>query len=232
MDNDRLAAIRTTVHRQWAALLEKKATVPLRDEDKLEHLIDAWHDDNDNEQQLWEYCGMTWPQYSHWVNGGGIPEGWVAPQYEIKKTEGENMQTSNIIPTIVEGVEPVTGGLDGDGMLDLSHMRADYFYLQELLKQRNLLDEAIKVYENKFKAPMDAVTGSKGFKVDGLPRYRYERNGTFPKAKYAAANPHVYAAYQRQTTEFDVDAFKRDRPDEYAQWRAPRFVAISETKKS
>lgn len=230
MDHSRLTKIRRRVHRQWAALAEKRTTVSLTTRDRLEHLIDAWHEDPDNGQPLHDYLGMNWEQYGHWVAGRGVPAGWVPPNYEIKKTDEGN--SSMITPTIpAAAVEPVTGGVDKDGFIDLSHLRGDYAHLQELKKQRTMLNEAIKVYEDKFKAPIEAVEGATGFKVDGLPRYRYERNGTFPHAEYAKQNPGIAAAFQTTKTVFDVAAFKATRPLEYERWRSQRFVEISETKK-
>lgn len=232
MDTDRLAKIRRQVHRQWAALAKKKERVTLRPEDQMEHLIDAWHEDDDSTQQLWEYVGMTWGQYSRWVNGQGLPEGWVPPVYEIKKTAEGNPVTATGLHDHITTYDPRPAeGVDKDGMIDLSHLRLDYDHLQELKRKRRLLDEAIKVYEDKFKEPVEAVTGAKGFKVDGLPRYRYEANGTFPHAKFAKENPHVAEVYQKTVKKFDVETFKKHQPLVYQQWLPRRFVEISETKK-
>jgi len=35
--------------------------------DKLDELIDSWHEDNKTTLSLHEYLGMTWEEYSVWV---------------------------------------------------------------------------------------------------------------------------------------------------------------------
>src|SRR5262245_661336 len=61
-------------------------------------------------------------------------------QHLMENDKEKKMTTSaHNIPIVIESPTTI---MDDDGFLDLSHMRGDYAYLQELLRQRKLLDEA------------------------------------------------------------------------------------------
>lgn len=186
----------------------------MRDSRLIDDLIDEWHDDHGATDKLHERLGLSWADYGIWASGGGLPAGYTPPALKEKKL------TDTPAPVTELPQRYSANRLDGDGYLDLSDLRADWHYLLELCRQKVLIEEAIKAYEAKFKAPVEAVTGAIGFKVDGLPAATWKKDGTFPTAKYVAANPHVFEAYKTTKEVFDVDTFKKHRPDEYNQWRA------------
>tara|TARA_R110000851_G_scaffold179754_1_gene326921 strand:- start:110 stop:268 length:159 start_codon:yes stop_codon:yes gene_type:complete len=39
-------------------------------DDKINNLIDKWHDDEDIIEPLHEYLNMTWEEYSNWATKG------------------------------------------------------------------------------------------------------------------------------------------------------------------
>ena len=39
-------------------------------DDKINNLIDKWHDDEDIIEPLHEYLNMTWGEYSNWATKG------------------------------------------------------------------------------------------------------------------------------------------------------------------
>lgn len=186
----------------------------MRHDAHVEALIDEWHDDHEATDQLHERLGLSRDEYSEWVHGQGLPKGYRPPPLKEKKLTN----TATATATVAEPQRDPR--LDTDNYIDLSELRGDWQYLLELRRQRTLLDEAIKVYEAKFKTPVEAVTGAIGFKVDGLPAATWKKDGTFPVAQYVKANPHVFEAYKTVKEVFDVDTFKKHRPDEYNQWRA------------
>lgn len=116
----------------------------------------------------------------------------------------------------------MTDQLDENGYLDLSDMERDFFYLEEMRKQKAALEAGIERCEKVFKDRMLAA-GANGFTVNGVVKVIFKKNATFPVAKYCAANPVVAAVYQKTMLTFDVESFKRDRPQEYQMWQGHTF---------
>lgn len=112
--------------------------------------------------------------------------------------------------------------LDDKGFVELGHLEDQWLLLEALRKQREELDVRIEKGEKFFKDQMDLVNAD-GFLIGGMPKVVYRQNATFPAAKYAAANPAVAAAYTIMAPKLDVDALRRDRPDEVLRWTGRSF---------
>jgi hypothetical protein len=115
--------------------------------------------------------------------------------------------------------------LDDEGFVEFGDLEDKFFYLEEMRKQRAALDAAIDRAEVFFKAAMKQA-GATGFKINGVKKVSYKQDATFPVAKYVAANPHVAAVYTKMTPSFDIEAFKRDRHEEWLHWRGHSFKFI------
>lgn len=116
--------------------------------------------------------------------------------------------------------------VDEEGFADFTALEEHWGHLQRMLAEKAKLQAGIDKVEAFFAAEM-ARAGATGLSIGGVRRVVYKRNATFPKSKYAEANPHVYAAYQKQTTVFDWEAFKRDRPEEVKQWQGFSFKYVA-----
>lgn len=119
--------------------------------------------------------------------------------------------------------------VDEEGYVELGHLERDWFFLEEMRKEKARLDAAIEKVEAFLQGEMTAA-GADGFKIHGVKRVTWKQDATFPAAKYAAANPHVAEVYTVMVPKFDVETFKRDRPEEYKQWRGRRFSFVQQKR--
>jgi len=116
--------------------------------------------------------------------------------------------------------------IDGIDYTDLSARRDRYDHLIYLRKQKRLIEQAIDVIEAEF-AEAVLKDDADGVIIDGLPVITYKQDGTFPFAKYAAANPHIAAECMVTKTVFSVDELKRLFPQEYLMWRPRSFKIVN-----
>lgn len=206
-----LTVRQSQVRRRWAQMQEPGKTV----NHQLDDLIDEWHEAVEDGTPLHTHLGMSWEQYARWASGYGLPANWKPP------TKEKNV-------TITAAAPPQE---TEDVYADLSAMRLEYQHFQKLLDERRLIDEAIAAYQKKFTDAIQATPDAVGFSIDGVRRFAYKQNGTFPHAKFAAANPGIAAAYMTTVEVFDTAAFARHNPELYKQWRPRRFVAITAATK-
>lgn len=115
--------------------------------------------------------------------------------------------------------------VDDEGFVELGHLERDWFFLQEMRKEKARLDAAIEKVEAFLKGEM-SVAQADGFKIHGVKAVTWKQDATFPVAKWAAANPAVAAAYTIMVPKVDVEALRRDRPEEVKNWtgRSLRFI--------
>jgi len=122
-----------------------------------------------------------------------------------------------------------TPTLDNDGFVELGHLEGQWLLLLALRKEADELKTHIEKGEAFFKARMDEV-GADGFTINGMKKISYKQDATFPVARYTAANPAVAAAYTKMTPAFDLEAFKRDRGNEYQSWRSRSYKYVQPKK--
>ena len=115
--------------------------------------------------------------------------------------------------------------VDEKGFADFTELERDWFYLQEMIKQQQVLEAGIEKCKAAFKEKM-LTAGATGFSINGVKVVTFKQDATFPVAKYSAENPAVAAAYTTMKPTFDLEAFKRDRPEEYKNWRSNTFKFV------
>lgn len=115
--------------------------------------------------------------------------------------------------------------VDGDGFADFSDLAEWWDKYRKLLDEKADIEAKLTAVKKRFGDRMQKA-GATGFKIHGVPVVSYKKDATFPVAEYAKQNPHVYEVYLTQQPVFDLAAFKRERPDEYAQWRGSSFKLI------
>lgn len=116
--------------------------------------------------------------------------------------------------------------IDSIDYADLSAQRERYNHLLFLRRQKRLIEQAIDTIEAEF-AEAILKANADGALIDGLPVITYKQDGTFPYAKYAAANPHIAAECMVTKTVFSVDELKRLFPNEYTLWRPRSFKVVN-----
>lgn len=121
--------------------------------------------------------------------------------------------------------------VDVDGFVELGHLERDWFFLEEMRKEKAKLEAAIAKVEAFLQGEMIAAKAD-GFKIHGVRRVTWRKDATFPAAKYAAANPAVAAAYTIMVPKLDVEALKRDRPEDYKHWRGRSFKFVQQKRGS
>jgi hypothetical protein len=121
--------------------------------------------------------------------------------------------------------------VDDDGFVELREHGHSWHYLEAMRAERQRLDAAIERAEGFFRQKMKEA-GATGLKIDGVRKVTFRPDATFPAAKYAAANPIVAAMYTVMKPAFDVERFKRDRPDEHQMWRGNSFKYVQPKKGS
>lgn len=115
--------------------------------------------------------------------------------------------------------------LDKDGFVELGHLEDQWLLLMALRKEADELKTRIEKGEAFFRAEMD-LRGADGFMINGVRKVTYKQDATFPVAKYSAENPHVAEVYKIMKPAFDLEAFKRERPEEYKQWRSRSYKYV------
>lgn len=115
--------------------------------------------------------------------------------------------------------------VDEEGFADFTALERDWFFLQEMLKQQAALQAGIDRCKEALKAKMKAINAT-GFKVNGVKCVTYKQDATFPAAKYAEANPAVAAAYTIMVPKLDVEALRRDRPEDIRHWTGHSFKLV------
>lgn len=122
-----------------------------------------------------------------------------------------------------------TPALDKDGFVELGHLEDQWLLLMALRKEAEELRVRIEKGEAFFKAQMDEVNAD-GFAINGIRKITYRQDATFPVARYTAENPYVAEVYTIMKPSFDLETFKRDRPEEYKQWRSRSYKYIQPKK--
>jgi histidyl-tRNA synthetase len=118
---------------------------------------------------------------------------------------------------------------DGDGFVELGHLEDQWLLLVALRKEVEDLRMRIDKGEQFFKDQMD-LYGADGLMINGIRKVSYRQDATFPVARYSAENPHVAEVYKIMKPAFDLETFKRDRPEEYKQWRSRSYKYVQPKK--
>lgn len=115
--------------------------------------------------------------------------------------------------------------VDEDGFADFSDLAEWWDKYRDLLAQKADVEAKLTAVKTRLGDRMRKA-GASGFKIRGVPVVSYRKDATFPVAEYTKKNPHVAAVYSKLQPVFDLELFKRDRPDEYAEWRGHSFKLI------
>lgn len=116
--------------------------------------------------------------------------------------------------------------IEGVDYADLADMRSRIEHLMYLRKQKALITAAIDTIEAEIQEAILA-SAADGATLDGVPVFTYKQDGTFPFAKYAAANPHIAAQCMETKEVFSVERLKHLFPQEYINWRPRSFKAVN-----
>lgn len=119
--------------------------------------------------------------------------------------------------------------VDDDGFVELGHLEDRWLLLEALRREAAELAARIEKGEKFFREQMDLLKAD-GFTINGMRKVTYRQDATFPAAKYAAANPAVASVYTIMKPSFDLEAFKRDRPEEYKNWRSRSYKYVQPKK--
>lgn len=153
-----------------------------------------------------------------------VNEPWLTEQQAAVRARWRQM-TETIEEEKETMMEKNKFDVDEHGFVELGELERDWFFLQKMRSELQTLQAAIGKCETMFQQRVVAA-GATGFKINGVRKVTYKQDATFPVAKYTAENPHVASVYTTTKQVFDLETFKRDRPDEYARWRGRSFKYV------